>query len=501
MRPVLTAAESRDLDRVARERGIRTEDLMERAGRGVAAAALELCGGAYGRRLVAVCGKGNNGGDAIIAARVLSAAGMTATAILIGEPPGAAGLEAAGVRVGAATDLARELARADVVVDGIFGSGFRGGVEGPHAEAIEAINRSGALVVAVDVPSGVEGDTGAVRGPAVRADVTVTFGALKVGAVLFPGAARAGRVVVADIGFPGDLVRSDLLLTEADDVRSMLPRRSPDDHKHRSGDVLVVAGSRGMTGAPTLVAQGAYRAGAGLVHVAVPRGILSSVQPALAEAVWLPLPEGPEGALAAGAWDELAERAARCDAIAVGPGLTTTGETPELVRRLVSEAPAPLVIDADAINAFEGRPAELAERPGEAVLTPHEGEFSRLFAMPVSELAEERVGLVRKAAAEVRGVVALKGPRTLVALPDGRVRVNPTGSSALATGGTGDVLTGIVAAFLARGLAPEDAATAAAFVHGLAGEIAGRRSGEGTLASDVAAATPEAVAQVLGASS
>ena len=479
---------------------------MERAGLAVAHAAADLARGAYGRRAVVVCGKGNNGGDGLVAARHLAAWGMGVAVLLLPDPstlrdPAAANFHRLGrVRTLPFSEsaLIRELGRADVAIDGIFGTGFRGLADGQQAAAIDILNKSRVPVVAVDIPSGVEADTGMVRGSAVRAAATVTFGAPKIGALLFPGAAHAGTVQVADIGFPEDLLVGDILLVEGEDVSSMLPVREPEDHKRRTGVVLIVAGSRLMSGAPWLVAQGAYRAGAGLVTVAVPEGIAPMVQARLAEATFLRLPEGPAGSVAESAWGVLEPKLDGFDAVAVGPGLSTEDETPAFVRRLLRESSVPIVADADAINAFAGRPGELADRASEAVITPHAGEFGRLFGMPSSEILEDRIGLARKAAVETRSVVVLKGPRTLVAIPDGEVRVNPTGSPTLATGGTGDVLTGAVGTFLARGLRPADAATAAVYLHGVAGEIAGESFGEGTESGDVARALPEAVRRVRG---
>jgi ADP-dependent NAD(P)H-hydrate dehydratase / NAD(P)H-hydrate epimerase len=510
VQPVLTAAETQALDRETEARGTTVAQLMERAGLAVARAAKELAGGSYGRRAVAVCGKGNNGGDGLVAARYLSRWGMRVTVVLLGEPDGlrepALGnlrrLEGApGVRVRpyAREVLARELDRADVVLDGVFGTGFRGVAEGQHAEALDLVSGSPAPVIAIDIPSGVEGDTGLVRGPAVRADATVTFGAPKVGAVLMPGAMHAGSLEVADIGCPFDLLHSDLLLVEAGDVLSYLPVREAEGHKRGSGVVLVVAGSRRMAGAPRLVAESAYRAGAGLVTVAVPEGILPVVQSGVAEATFLPLPEGPEGAVAEAGWEAVAERLDGFDAVAVGPGLSTEGEASAFVKRLVRHSTVPVVADADALNAFAGAAGDTAERASDLVLTPHTGEFGRLFGMPAEEVLEDRVGFVRKAAEETRSVVLLKGPRSLVASPGGEVRVNPTGSVALSTGGTGDVLTGAVGALLARGLRPADAATAGAYLQGMAGEIAGGRLGDGATSLDVARALPEAVLRLRGA--
>jgi ADP-dependent NAD(P)H-hydrate dehydratase / NAD(P)H-hydrate epimerase len=501
MLPLLTAAETQALDRETEARGTSVATLMERAGFAVARAAIGAAGGSYGRRAVVLCGKGNNGGDGLVAARHLVRSGLRVEVILLDDPsPGApvamlGRLEAAGItpRPFDPQALSRALTRADVAVDAMFGTGFRGAVQGPYAEAIRVLAAGGPAVVAVDIPSGVEGDTGAVRGPAVTAGLTVTFGAPKVGTVLFPGAAYVGVLEVADIGFPPDLVRGEVQLIESGDVAGLLAPREADTHKRATGVVLVVAGSRRMTGAPLLVAQGAYRMGAGLVTMAVPEGILPVVQAGLPEATFLPLPEGPAGAVAEGGADiDLSP----FGAVALGPGLSTDGEASAFVRRLVARSPVPVVVDADAINAFAGRSGDLARRDGDAVITPHTGEFGRLFGMPASEVIEDRLGLARKAAAETRAVVLLKGSRTVIASPEGEVRINPTGTSALATGGTGDVLTGAVAAALARGISPVDAATAAAFVHGLAGRAAAERMGEGTMAGDVARLIPSAARQV-----
>jgi hydroxyethylthiazole kinase-like uncharacterized protein yjeF len=330
----------------------------------------------------------------------------------------------------------------------------------------------------------------------VWATVTVTFGAPKPGLVLYPGAARTGIVEIASIGFPADLIRSDLLLMELEDVAERLPRRRVEDHKRSSGVVLVIGGSRAMTGAVRLMARAAYRAGAGLVTAAVPEGVLPVVQGGLTEATFLPLPQTEDGTVAEDALDRLSERLAGFDAVAIGPGLTAQAETASFVRSLVRTCPAPMVVDADALNAFGGRAGELADRQGDAVLTPHAGEFARLASMSVREVGQDRVGHARKLADETAAVVALKGNPMLVASPGGQVRVNTTGGPELATAGSGDVLTGVVAAMLARGLGPADAASVAAYLHGLAGSLAGAELGEGTTAGDVLDRIPDAVARV-----
>jgi hydroxyethylthiazole kinase-like uncharacterized protein yjeF len=506
MKPVLTPAEAVVLDRETQARGVAAGALMERAGREVARTAVAVAGGSYGRRVVVVCGKGNNGGDGLVAARHLSRWGVRTTVLMVEDPeelhePAATNyrrLSEEGIRVRplSTSGLHRELGRADVAVDAIFGTGFRGVPGGAWSEAIRTLN-DGPSVVAVDIPSGVNGETGAVEGDAVRADVTVTFGAAKCGVVLLPGAEFAGLVQVVDIGFPNDLIKTDLWVTEGDDVAAMLPVRAPDTHKRDAGVVVVIGGSRLMTGAVCLAAEAAYRAGAGLVSVAVPEGILPVVQVVLRETTFVPLPESAEGTVA-GRSDRLERVLADADAVAVGPGMTTNEETAAFVRSLVHDASAPVVLDADGLNAFAGRAGELSERGSDAVLTPHAGEFARLAGIGAADVGADRVGHARKLSSEVQATVLLKGSRTVIATPDGRARINPTGGPVLATGGTGDVLTGMVAALIARGLHGADAATAAAYLHGVAGSLAGRDLGDGTTAGDVLSRVPDAVREVRG---
>jgi NAD(P)H-hydrate epimerase len=507
MKPVLTPDQASALDREAQARGIPVDLLMERAGRAVARSAVDIMGGAYGRRAVVVCGKGNNGGDGLVAARHLARWGVRVAVVAVEalddlrEPAAgnAARLdEVPSVRAlpFAHTTLDRELRRADIAIDALFGTGFQGIPEDDWAEAIAGLNASPVPVVAVDIPSGVNGATGAVEGEAVRADLTVTFGAPKVGVVILPGAELAGAVRVADIGFPKDLILADAFLTEPADVAAVLPEREIDTHKRATGVVVVLAGSRHMTGAARLVAHGAGRIGAGLVQVAVPESILPIVQAGLAEATFLPLPETAAGTVAVSALGTLLDRLEAADALAIGPGLSTDEETADLIRRSVRDCPVPFVLDADGLNAFTGRAAEIADRKSDAVLTPHVGEFVRLSGVSARELAEDRLAHARALAERTGAVTLLKGSRTLVTAPDGVVRINPTGGPVLATAGSGDVLTGIIAGLLARGLDPADAASAGAYVHGLAGSLAGRSTGEGTLASDIARQLPEAVNRV-----
>jgi NAD(P)H-hydrate epimerase len=387
-----------------------------------------------------------------------------------------------------------------VAIDAIFGTGFRGTPEDDFADAIDDLNSSDVPVVAVDIPSGVSGNNGAVEADAVWADVTVTFGAAKPGVVLFPGAEHAGLIEVAGIGFPADLVTSDLQLIEEDDVAEWLPVREPDTHKKATGVVCVVGGSRAMTGAVCLAARAAYRAGAGLVTIAVPQGILPVVQPQVPEATFLPLPDTASGSLSGkAAFDELWKHFGDFDAFAIGPGAGREDEAAEFLRASATAVPGALVLDADGLNAFEGRPGELADRgAADAVLTPHIGEFARLSGEKAAEIEADRIGSTRRLASETKAVVLLKGTRTLIGDPGGEVRINATGSSALATAGSGDVLTGTIAALLGRGLEPLDAASAAAFVHGIAGLRAAKDFGEGTTALDVADQIASAIKDIGG---
>jgi NAD(P)H-hydrate epimerase len=404
----------------------------------------------YGRRAVVVCGKGNNGGDGLVAARYLDGWGVRTTVILLEEgadlrEPAASNLgrlapTATRVRAFSGASLARELARADVAIDAIFGTGFRGAPEDAHAEAITALNASGVPVVAVDVPSGVSGETGVVEGEAVRADLTVTFGAAKAGLLLFPGAAHAGVVEVEPIGFPQDLIHSDLLLVEGQDVATMLPPREAEAHKRSAGFAVVIAGSRSMTGAAALAGSAAYRAGAGLVALAVPESILP-IQEVVREAVFVPLPETAAGT-AAGGSARLDEVLAQADALAVGPGMTIDERTSAWVRELVRSSEVPVVLDADGLNAFAGRAEDLADRKAELILTPHAGEFARLADVAAREVEAERVRHVRDLAAKTSATVLLKGGRRHRHARR-TVRIGPPGP--VLRPGTGGVLTGAIA--------------------------------------------------------
>ena len=445
MIPIVTPAEMGAIDAAAPDP---VEILIGRAGAAVAWAAVRALGGTYGRRVVVIAGKGNNGNDGREAGRRLRRRGVR-------------------VQVLEATDLPLRLPAADLVVDAAFGTGFRGEWSAPDTDA---------PVLAVDIPSGVHGLTGAVGGTSLRAARTVTFAALKPGLLLAPGSGLAGEVEVADIGLDTSSARAHLV--EAGDVAAWIPRRDEAAHKWRSA-VRVVAGSPGMTGAAHLVAAAALRSGAGYVTLSSPGAGDDPGAPT--EVVGRALP-GPGWA------DAVVTDADRFGALALGPGLGTAPDTMAEVRTLVGAWPGPVVVDGDGLTALGDRVAAVTSaREVPAVLTPHDGEFARLTG---GSPAGDRIAAVRSLAAATGAVVLLKGPATVVADPGGAVLVSTSGDARLATAGTGDVLTGVVAAFLAGGLPPLQAAAAAAFLHGRAGAVGWRH---GLVASDLLDRLPIAI--------
>ncbi|MFM7271307.1 MAG: NAD(P)H-hydrate dehydratase [Actinomycetes bacterium] len=483
MEPVLTPAEMAAADRRTIDGGTPFDTLVGRAGRAVARAVLAELGGAYGRRVVVVCGKGSNGADGRVAAAALAARGVRVAVLDL-----------------AAFDparLERELGRADLVVDAMYGTGLRGPLVDAAAACVDAFAAAGLPVVAIDIPSGIDGATGAATGMAVRAVRTVTFAAWKPGLLLEPGRTHAGRVSVADIGIDLGLAHRDpsLGLVTAADLAAWLPPRDPSAHKWSVGPLLVVGGSPGLEGAPRLAAAAALRAGSGIVWCATPGAATAEPGPGeLAEVVGHPLPVGPSGSLDDAAVDHLLADAlgarTRFGALVLGPGLGTGTEVAGAVRRLLAAVSVPVLLDADGLTALAGDLGPLRDRAAaghRTVLTPHEGEFARL-AGPV---CPDRVAAARRLAADSGATVLLKGPGTVVSDPDGSAAISTPGGPWLATAGTGDVLAGILGSLLARGLAPQRAAAGAAWLHGRAADLAGHTS---LVAGDVVAALPRVIA-------
>jgi ADP-dependent NAD(P)H-hydrate dehydratase / NAD(P)H-hydrate epimerase len=502
LEPLPDAAEQRALDEWAIEqRDIPSLQLMEHAGRGLAELVVELVPTG---RVAVVCGKGNNGGDGFVAARLLREQGREVDVLLL-----AAGDE---LRGDARTNFERlsgpapkafrpaALDGAAGIVDAILGTGFSGAPREPAAGAIEAINQAGerAAVIACDVPSGVNASTGEIEGPAVRAHATATFNAAKPGLWIAPGKACAGQVRVVDIGIPaGGPVDPGVGLI-ADTVTDGIPRRGRESTKFAAGSVLVCGGSTGLTGAPSLASEAAARAGAGYVTACVPASLNPIFEVRLLEVMTVPVAD-LDGAIAAGAVTEVLERIGRVQSLVLGPGLGRHPETLDFARAVAARAEVPLLLDADGLNAHAGAEhlSALANRSAPTVITPHAGELGRLLERQSAEIEAHRLDAARRAAKASGAIVVLKGDDTLVAEPEGRLAVSRGGASALATAGTGDVLSGVIAAYLAKRMDPFHAACAGVFVHAAAGRLAALDIGsEGVIASDVIARLPRALPPV-----
>ncbi len=494
--PLPDAEEQRALDAWGIERaGIPSLELMERAGSGLADVVRKL---APRGRIAVVCGKGNNGGDGLVAARRLRERGRAVDVFVLG-PLGE-------LRGDARANLERlpgpqpapfwpaALAGAAAVVDAMLGTGFAGAPREPVAGAIAALNASGArVVVACDVPSGVNASTGGTEGAAVRADATVTFHAAKPGLWIAPGKDHAGRLWTVDIGLPPEAPSAPRIGLITPRVLELVPRRGAGSTKFAAGSVLVCGGSRGLTGAPSLAAEAAMRAGAGYVTVAVPGSLEAIFEGRLVEVMSVGLPD-EHGALGAGALDAVLASAERVQALVLGPGLGRAAATQAFVRELASRAAQPLLLDADGLNAHAGALERLATRSAPTVLTPHGGELARLLDVDSDAVRGSRLACARAAAERSGSVVVLKGDDTLVADPAGDVAISPGGAPGLATAGTGDVLSGAAGALLAKGLEPFEAACAAVLLHVYAGRRAAAHDGpDGVVASDVIAALPAAL--------
>ncbi len=493
LEPLPDAAQMAAIDAWATDvGGVGSLELMERAGARLARLADEL---APEGLIVVVCGKGNNGGDGLVAARILrgeersvevrcpadpsslSTDARTNLERLPGEPP--------------RRELGPVAADAALVIDAVLGTGAAGAPRGDAAAAIAAINAAGAPVLAADVPSGVDASTGEVAGVAVRARATGAFHAAKPGLWIAPGKEHAGEVRVLDIGIPAGapLEASIGLIHPA--VLDLIPRRTARSTKFDSGFVVVVGGSTGLTGAPCLAAAAAMRAGAGYVTACVPASLSLVFETRLLEVMTRGLPDA-DGSLALDGVEAVLELGRRGGALVLGPGLGPGGA--DFARALARRAELPVVLDADGLNAHAGRLEELAERTAATVLTPHEGECARLLGVDRAAVAAARLGHARRAAARAGAIVVLKGDDTIVVAPDGAVAVSPGASPALATAGTGDVLSGVLGAMLAKGLEPFVAACAAVTLHALAGRRAAETQGaEGVIASDVIAALPRSL--------
>jgi len=511
---ILTADEMREVDRRAiEELGIPSLVLMENAALGVVEAITENFPEAT--TVAIFCGPGNNGGDGLAVARHLDARGYRCLVYLVirsSPPRGDAAvqleiLQKAGFaieEIRPESDLEPVVAACrtcDLWVDALFGTGLTRSLEGHFAELLERLDRLPVPCLAVDLPSGLNGSRAEIPGPHPHAALTVSLAAAKIAHVFPPAAVACGEVVVSDLGIPPALLEEApgqlYLLTDRELAACLVPR-DPASHKGHYGHALIVAGSPGKGGAVVLAAQAAVRAGAGLVTAAVPEAMLPVVDGGSLESMTLGLAAGGDGGLNEEAVAQVLEAVADKQAVAVGPGLGLGAATVEAVRQLVRALPVPMVLDADGLNAFTGRIAELAEREAGTVLTPHPGEMARLLGLASgAEVQADRLAAARRAARESGAVVVLKGYQTLVADPEGEVWVNPTGNPGMASGGSGDVLTGLAVGLLCQGYDLLTAAQLAVFLHGLAGDVAIESLPEETLrAGDQVAALPEAFARL-----
>ncbi len=513
MIPVLNAREMRRIDEDTIKDHVPGLKLMESAGKGVVGELLRHFEPKKTDPTVIVCGKGNNGGDGFVVARLLKKKGYCVKTYLVGKPEDVKGdalvnlkkCVRAGIKINQAVEqnldlLGADLMNAEIVVDALFGTGFEGKPRGVVRDIIEMINESPAAHVAVDIPSGVDASTGEAE-VAVEADLTVTMALPKIGHLLFPGKALTGELVVHDIGVPPEVVvRHDLktFAMAGFDVVESIPPRPPDAHKWSCGHAVAICGSTGLTGAATLTSVSAMRSGCGLTTLIIPRSLNTAMEVKLTEVMTLPVDDTPAGTFAYKARKAILDFVKRADAVALGPGLSTNPDTVKLVRYVLPRLGKPCVLDADGINAFAGKQRELKNVDFPLIITPHAGEAARLFRVDKAEILARPVDFARKAARDLGLVMVLKGAPTVIAGPEGEAFINPTGNQGLATAGSGDVLTGIIAGLLAQGVDALEAAASGVYIHGLAGDMLFQEYGYfGFLAGELADAVPEAIGSLL----
>jgi ADP-dependent NAD(P)H-hydrate dehydratase / NAD(P)H-hydrate epimerase len=501
---VATAELMRRLDRRAiAEFGIPGLVLMENAARGTVNALFRFFPDLANRAVGIFAGRGNNGGDALAVARYLVNRGIPCRIFLLAAPEEVKG--DAGVnleilrRMGTPIQIILNLeeldrqkdsiAGQDLLIDGILGTGLKGRVDGFFKGTITFLNSLKKPVVAIDIPSGLDADSGQILGVCIQARITVTFGLAKRGLFVQPGAQAAGELVLVDISLPRTAVEGERIpdhLVEGADFLSCLSPRNPDAHKGSFGHLFILAGSPGKTGAAALVSQSALRVGTGLVTLGVPESLNPILEEKLTEVMTEPLPETKEKTLSLRSQKRIFNLSSRKTALAIGPGLSLNPETLRLVRQVVGKSNLPAVIDADGLSALTGKVDILRKKKAERILTPHPGEMARLLGISVEAVQKDRIEAARKFARNYGVILVLKGSRSLVAAPGGDVFINPTGNPGMATGGMGDVLTGMIAGFLAQGILPLEAAKLGVYLHGLSGDYAAFRRGErGMAASDL----------------
>ena len=505
---VVTAEGMRAIDAQTIEMiGIPGVVLMENAGQAVTRAVKEVLGD--GKQVAIFVGRGNNGGDGLVIARYLALAGFDVTIYLLSEAERFTGDALTNLRIAQNLQLSiklllsqeqlsayrAEIQSSDVIVDSIFGTGLKGAVRGFAAEVIEFINSTSKPIVAVDLPSGLDADTGQAEGVCVHATHTVTMGLPKRGLLLHPGADFTGKLTVADIGFPQKVIDAQGIRVnwvQKNEAARLMPLRPRNSHKGTFGHVFVIAGSVGLTGAAALASEAALRIGAGMVTLGIPRSLNHIMEGKLTEVMTVPLPETDMQSLALQAKTKIFDFLERANVVAIGPGISRNPQTIELIHQLSVEIKLPKVIDADGLNALAEKRELLDQLDSQTILTPHPGEMARLLNCSLQEVESNRIGVAQQFAQKHNLTLVLKGVPTIVASASGEVYINSTGNPGMATAGMGDVLTGAIAGLLAQGLNPVDTAVLGVYLHGLAGDIAAETVGEsGLIAGDVLKMLPK----------
>jgi ADP-dependent NAD(P)H-hydrate dehydratase / NAD(P)H-hydrate epimerase len=512
MKPVVSAAQMTEMDKYTiHELGIQGIILMENAGRGIVKSALSLLHDAHNKIVHIYCGSGNNGGDGYVVARHLLNMGARVQIYILAPREKIKGdadlnlrvLEKICNKIYYIEDLpGTDVESPDLIIDAMLGTGVERPLHGLYSKVVDYINSLQKPVLSVDIPTGVNADSGDVQGPAIKAVRTATMALLKRGLLFSPGREYAGHIDIVAISMPPQVIalkNPQTYLVEESDIKKMLPLRSPDVHKNSCGTVAVVGGSRGFTGAPSLTAEATLRTGAGLSYLCIPKSLNLIFETKITEVISYPFDDADSGYLHFGCLDELLAQIEKLDVIALGPGMGQHEETQKLIYALLENLKKPMVLDADGLNAAAKKPELLSSYKGEMVLTPHPGELSRLTGLSTKEIAANRFDIARKFASEWGKVLVVKGGPTLIALPDGNLYINSTGNGGMATGGTGDVLTGIVAGLLAQGLSADLAAIAGVYIHGYAGDLARDELGErGMIAGDLLKKLPLALVNIEG---
>ena len=514
---LVTANEMQRMDRRTIESfGIPGRVLMENAGRGATRFFFNQFSDLVDKRIGVVAGRGNNGGDGFVIARYLSESGIAVKVYLLAAHNRVQGDAAANLKLlepleiplieipdeSSFLDHQSDMAACDLWIDAILGTGLKSDVKGYFQRVIDFINALKQPVFAVDIPSGLNSDTGQPCGTCIRASATATFGFAKTGHMIYPGAGYTGVLEVVDIGIPAYIVQTvnprQFLLTE-DQIRSYLAPRVEDAHKGTTGHLLVVAGSPGKTGAASMTSISALRAGAGLVTLAIGESLNAVLEAQMLEAMTVPLPESRNGVIGKSAFDTIQKLMSGKKCLAIGPGLGQASDTRKLIHKIISESPVPVVVDADGINNLAGQVQILKNVRVPIILTPHPGEMARILDTSVVNIQQDRINCARNVAVDLNVHVVLKGARTVIAHPDGRVFINATGNAGMASGGMGDVLTGVIAGLIVQGFSPESAAHTGVYLHGAAADNLERTIGPyGYLAGEVMHAVPGEINKIVG---